>query len=161
MSVDDNISIEYGWSISGKPSYGERQSFRSKRLTVLAAYHYSTKELIALLEFEGYTNTEIFTDWFENQLCPELKPGQVVILDNASFHKSKKLKELAEAAKCELLYLPPYSPDLNPIEKFWANLKAKIRKVIGKARDIHDAITIALKQRYRTSVKLRALSRHF
>ena len=88
----------------------------------------------------------IVRDWFENQLCPVLKPGQVVILDNASFHKSRKLKELAEAAKCELLYLPPYSPDLNPIEKFWANLKAKIRKVIDKARDIQDTITIALKQ---------------
>lgn len=146
MGVDDNITIEYGWSLLGKPSYGERQSFRSKRLTVIAAYHYSNKELIAPLEFEGYTNSKIFNNWFENQLCPALKPGQVVILDNASFHKSKKLQEYIEAADCQLLYLPPYSPDLNPIENFWANLKRMIRKVINKAKDIHDAITIALTQ---------------
>ena len=62
---------------------------------------------------------------------PQLKPGQVIILNNASFHKSERTKKLIESAKCKLFFLPPYSPELNPIEKFWANFassKAKCNK---------------------------------
>ncbi|CAL7963525.1 hypothetical protein MIDIC_60014 [Alphaproteobacteria bacterium] len=65
-------------------------------------------------------------------LISALKPGQTVITDNASFHKSQNARKMIEEAKCYLLFLPPYSPDLNPIEKFLANLKAsgKILKKI-------------------------------
>jgi transposase len=63
-------------------------------------------------------------------LLPNLGPGYTIVMDNAAFHKSEKTKILIEKARCNLLFLPPYSPDLNLIEKFWANLKAKIRKCI-------------------------------
>lgn len=53
-------------------------------------------------------------------------------MDNATFHKSEKTKQLTEQAQCKLIFLPPYSPDLNPIEKFWANLKNKIKKTIAR-----------------------------
>jgi transposase len=56
----------------------------------------------------------------EKILCPELRPGQVVIMDNASFHKSPRIRKIIENVGCQLLYLPPYSPDLNPIEHYWA-----------------------------------------
>ena len=64
-----------------------------------------------------------FNSWVENFLVKELKTGQFVVMDKASFHKSQKTNELIEAAGCKVIFLPSYSPDLNPIEKFWANMK--------------------------------------
>lgn len=63
--------------------------------------------------------------WLKDFLIPELKPGQVVIMDNATFHKSEESQKLIERAGCRILFLPAYSPDLNPIEVFWANFKKK------------------------------------
>ena len=63
----------------------------------------------------------------EQFLIKELKVGQVVVMDNASFHKSQKTLELIESVGCRLIFLPPYSPDYNPIEKFWANMKRWIK----------------------------------
>ena len=65
----------------------------------------------------------------EHFLAPNLNPGQIVIMDNASFHKSEKAKEMIKQVKCRVLFLPPYSPELNPIEKFWANLRDSYLKV--------------------------------
>jgi transposase len=72
-----------------------------------------------------------------------LKPGQVVILDNATFHKSEKTRSLIEAAQCELIFLPSYSPDLNPIEIFWANLKSKVRENLKTFSSLSQAIDAA------------------
>jgi len=70
----------------------------------------------------------------------ELKPNQVVIMDNASFHKSNKVKELIEKANCRLIYLPQYSPDLNPIEHVWANLKHLIHIHPSREQNLQFAI---------------------
>jgi transposase len=98
------------------------------------------KQIIAPMCFQGTCNTLLFDSWVENLLLPQLKPNQIVIMDNASFHKSKKTKELIEQAGCELIFLPPYSPDLNPIEKIWANLKKKIRSHLEKSHSLSDSI---------------------
>ncbi len=71
-------------------------------------------------------------------------PEQVVIIDNASFHKSDKTKKLIESAQCRLMFLPPYSPDLNPIEKCWANIKRKIRRIFSKVEDFDCAVDLAV-----------------
>ena len=91
------------------------------------------------MTFKGTCNTRRFNQWFEKRLLPCLKPQTVIVLDNATFHKSKRTRELAEAAGCILLFLPPYSPDLNPIEQKWGNMKnfrkynpkTSIRKLIN------------------------------
>lgn len=101
--------------------------FRTKRITLIGAYCYGTKTLVAPMEYEGYINSETFLSWIELALCKELKPNPVVIMDNASFHKSARVKELIESVGCKLIYLPAYSPNLNPIENVWANLKRCIR----------------------------------
>ena len=97
-------------------------------------------EEIAPFVFNGSCNTELFNEWVKSFLIRELKPGQTVILDNASFHKSPKTKELLESVGCKLLFLAPYSPDLNPIEKFWANMKRWIRRRGIQAQKLFDRI---------------------
>ena len=76
---------------------------------------------------------------------PTLEPGQVVILDNATFHHGGRIAELIEAAGCRLLYLPAYSPDLNRIEKCWAWLKSRIRKCLSDSTSLRQAIESVLK----------------
>jgi transposase len=73
-------------------------------------------------------------------LIPSLTPGQVIILDNASFHKSQETQKLIEEVECRVLFLPPYSPDLNPIEKYWANMKNKVRELLSKVTDFTEAL---------------------
>ena len=85
---------------------------------------------------------DLFNSWFEQALLPELGPGTTIILDNASAHKSPKILDIARSYGCKVLFLPPYSPDLNPIEKFWANLKKAIRSVIRKTTSFQKAITM-------------------
>ena len=72
-------------------------------------------------------------------MVPALKPGMVVVIDNASFHKSKKVVELVQAANCRIIFLPPYSPDFNPIEHHWAAVKNAIRKAAEKIEDFYRA----------------------
>ncbi len=80
----------------------------------MAAWCY--QQLLAPFTFEGCCNRTVFELWLEFILIPTLKPGQTLVLDNATFHKGRRIAELVEAAQCRLLYLPPYSPDLNKIE---------------------------------------------
>ncbi|SPR09308.1 transposase [Orientia tsutsugamushi] len=78
-------------------------------------------------DYNGACNTRLFEAWVQQLLINELKPAQFVVMDNAAFHKSKKTKELIESVGCKVIFLPPYSPDLNLIEKFWANMKCWIK----------------------------------
>ena len=90
--------------------------------------------------FNGSCNTQVFEARLEQFLIKELKPGQVVIMDNASFHKSQKTKELIESVDCKVIFLPPYSPDYNPIEKFWANMKRWIKDNISEFGKLYETI---------------------
>jgi transposase len=74
----------------------------------------------------------VFETWLENCLRTTLKAGQVLIMDNATFHKGGRISQLIEDAGCQLLYLPPYSPDLNKIEQCWSWLKSRIRKQLDQ-----------------------------
>jgi len=89
---------------------------------------YCKGELLAPFTVEGSCNRTVFETWLETCLIPTLKLGQIVIADNATFHKGGRILELIEAAGCQLKYLPPYSPDLNKIERCWSWLKSRIRK---------------------------------
>ena len=78
--------------------------------------------------------------WIRDFLLPVLSPGHVIIMDNATFHKSETTRKLIESAGCNLVFLPAYSPDLNPIEKFWAWFKAKLKTVINSFNYLQEAI---------------------
>lgn len=101
-------------------------------------------ELIAPLTFTGSTNRLVFEKWLKTMLIPELKPGQTVILDNATFHKGEKIKDLIEAANCYLQYLPSYSPDLNKIEHYWFPIKNRVRKSEGTIEDFRERVDYAV-----------------
>jgi len=73
-------------------------------------------------------------------LIPELKAGQVVIMDNATFHKSEEFRRVIESAGCRILFLPAYSPDLNPIETFWTNFKKMVRSNLEKLKTLAEGI---------------------
>jgi transposase len=96
------------------------------------------------LIFEGYSNAAVYETYLEQVLIPRLQPGMVLIIDNARFHKSKKITELIESAQCKILFLPPYSPDFNPIECHWAAVKNKIRHLATKTKDFYSAAVQAL-----------------
>ena len=102
--------------------------------------------VLAPLTSEGYCNTDLVETWVEQVLVPELKPGQVVVMDNASFHKSATIQSLIEQAGCRLLFLPPYSPDFNKIEKFWAHLKHYLRKTLSQFEILWNAVDNAFRK---------------
>ena len=83
----------------------------------------------ACMTIEGATDTEIFRAYVRDVLCPTLRPGDVVMMDNLSPHKSDGTSQLIKAAGAEVLFLPAYSPDFNPIEKMWSKIKAFLRAV--------------------------------
>ncbi len=108
------------------------------RYNIIAALN--KNELFAPFIFEGYLNKIIYEIYLERVLVPSLKPGMVLVIDNASFHKSKKITNLVESVGCKVIFLPAYSPDLNPIEHYWAAIKSTIRKTAQKAHgDFYQA----------------------
>jgi transposase len=100
-------------------------------VTLLACM--SVEGMGSSLAVEGPTTREVFESYLERLLAPSLCPGQVVVMDNLSSHRGGKVRELIEGKGCELLYLPPYSPDLNPIEEAFAKLKALLCGKPGRA----------------------------
>ena len=84
---------------------------------------------------EGSTTKEVFEAYVGHILAPTLRTEQVVMMDNLSAHKTEKVRELVEGAGCELLYLPPYSPDLNPIEEAFSKIKGILRKAEARTRE--------------------------
>lgn len=142
--IDHQVIDEYHWSRIGCPDIGERSGASRERTSLLGAV--CENRVLAPFCLKGSTNRDVFVYWLKNYLVPELKQGQVVVMDNASIHKSLIVKEVIENAGCELLYLAPYSPDLNPIEHYWANLKKFITKIKDNFQSFHDAIDFAFSQ---------------
>lgn len=136
--IDLNIAKERGWGKKGKILVGKKSGKYYQRTNIIAGY--VGKKCIAPFTFNGKCNSELFNKWIEEVLIKDLKPGQVVIMDNATFHKSERTKKLIEEAGCQLVYLPAYSPDLNPIEKYWAHMKRWLRENRVKFNILLDAI---------------------
>jgi transposase len=143
--IDNHEALAYGWSPRGEPCWGEKPGHRTQRVSIIDALNQNT--LIAPFVFEGYCTTALFEAYVEHCLVPVLQPGQIVLYDNASFHQSAKARQLIEGAGCSCKFLPPYSPDLNPIEHCWFPFKQRIRKQLPlHNRDLHKAIDAVFKQ---------------
>ena len=141
--MDNRDEYSYGWNERGQRFHALKSGKRQGRINMIAAL--CDGKLIAPFTIEGACNRNIFETWLKNCLLPLLKPGQVIILDNATFHKGGGIQQLILSAGCQLLYLPPYSPDLNKIEKCWSWLKSRIRKQIDKFDCLRDAMESVLR----------------
>jgi transposase len=110
-----------------------------KMLTILGAMDHNG--MLAAMTVEAATDREVFLAFLDNVLCPKLRPGHVVVMDNLSAHKVDGVRQRIEACGASLLYLPPYSPDLNPIEKAWAKLKQALRDIAARSTEVlHQAV---------------------
>ena len=134
--IDHSYYREYARSPIGSRVFGDISGNRVSRTTLIAGY--VKGGFIAPFRFKGYTNTTVFNHWVKRCLIPDLKPGMTVIMDNAAFHKSKKTRELIEAAGCRLLFQPPYSPDLNKIEPMWANIKQRLKSYYDHSKNFYE-----------------------
>ena len=92
----------------------------------------------AMMTVEGATDAEVFETFLERVLVRKLRPGDIVVLDNVGAHKPEGMRRLIEAAGARMLFLPPYSPDLNPIELCWAKIKAALKAFGARTRDALD-----------------------
>jgi transposase len=110
-----------------------------KMLTILGAMDHNG--MLAAMTVEAATDSDVFFAYLENVLCPKLRPGHVVVMDNLSVHKVDGVRQRIEATGARVLYLPPYSPDLNPIEKLWSKLKKGLQNAAARTADaLHDAV---------------------
>lgn len=141
--IDEFLHRDYARAPRGKQVISEVCGKKYGRISIIAAWLSEKKELISPYVFYGYTDAQRFNGWIEKCLLPELKAGQVVVMDNAAFHKSKLTKDLIESVGCKVLFQPAYSPDLNPIEKQWAVLKAKFKKYKHKFTTFDEAVDYA------------------
>jgi transposase len=137
--VSTQMTKRYGRARRGQRVVEATPEGNWKILTILGAM--SLRGMIATMTIEAATDAEIFLAYLDHILCPVLRAGDVVVMDNLSSHKVSGVRERIEQAGAELLYLPPYSPDLNPIEKAWAKLKQQLRAAKARsAQALDDAI---------------------
>lgn len=114
--IDTYLYREYGYAPMGELVCAQIPGRKYARTGIVAAK--LGDKILVPGQYNGTMNPKLFEDWFENVLFPELPKGTVIVMDNASFHRKKQLKLLAKAHECRLIFLPPYSPELNPIEHF-------------------------------------------
>ena len=128
--VTTEMTRRYGWAPRSQRVAEAVPAGHWRILTVLAAL--TTEGVLASMTIESPTDGDVFLAFLEQALAPRLQPGHVVILDNLAAHKVPDVRPLIESRGAHLLYLPPYSPDFNPIEQAWSKVKQQLRGV--KAR---------------------------
>ena len=128
-----NMAPRYGWAPRGERALDAVPHGHWKTTTFVGAMR--AEGFVAPLVLDGAINGPAFRAYVEQMLAPALRPGDTVVMDNLSSHKVTGVREAVEAAGAKLLYLPPYSPDLNPIEMAFAKLKARLRREAHRTRD--------------------------
>ena len=135
---DEYYSRKYGYSKRGQKIIGKEYGRKLFRTNLVAGL--VNGKIIAEKLYRENTSCLLFEDWFKRNLLPQVKKKSVIVLDNATFHRKKVLKSLAKKRKCHVLFLPPYSPDLNPIEKKWSNTKNFLRNYVNTFPTLQEAI---------------------
>ena len=134
MGTNTSLSPLYGWSRVGERLRAAAPKNWGKNVTLISSMTLSG--MGPSVAVEGATTRAAFEAYVEQALASSLSPGRVVvIMDNLSAHKGGRVRELVEGAGCELLYLPPYSPDMNPIEEAFAKVKGLMRRAQARTRE--------------------------
>lgn len=135
----------YGRAPRGQRAYNQRPLKKGKNISIIGAMTLNHGFLTGL-SFEGGTNGDTFQWFVDNMLVPRLWPGAVVVMDNLPAHKVSGIAQAIAQAGAKVVYLSPYSPDFNPIEHLWSKLKAYLRCVEARTRELlHDAVRDGLK----------------
>ena len=140
-----NISLTrlYGWAPHHRRASGSAPRNHGKNTTLVAALAPDGLREPWLLE--GAMDTDAFTWYISEQLAPTLRPGQVVVVDNLSAHKADRIRQAIEARDCQLLFLPPYSPDFTPIEQAFSKIKAILRGLGARTKEaLQEAVRLAI-----------------
>jgi transposase len=133
MGAHTSLTPLYGYSRKGERVHLQVPRNRGMNTTLLASM--TLGGMGETMAVEGSTNREVFEAYVEHVLAPTLEAGKVVVMDNLSSHKPARVKELIESRGCELIYLPAYSPDLNPIEEAFSKLKGMLRRAGARTKD--------------------------
>jgi transposase len=140
-----NISLTrlYGWAPHDHRATGSVPRNHGKNTTLVAAL--APDGLHEPWMIEGAMDTESFAWYITEQLAPTLRPGQIVVLDNLSVHKAERVRQAIEARHCQLLFLPPYSPDFTPIEQAFSKIKAILRGLGARTKEaLQEAVRLAI-----------------
>ena len=138
--VNQYLYREYAYSPRGQKVPGKIKGKKYERLSMVGAK--VGDKVVGRCEYTGTMNSKLFELWFVKVLLTEIVAGTIIRMDNASWHRKKTLKRLAEAVGCRIIFFPPYSPDLNPIEKVRANFKIFLRNYLSYYSSISEAATV-------------------
>ena len=140
-----NMKRLYGWSERGERLVDSVPNGHWNTTTMISAIRLSG--VATAMVTEGPTDALVFRGFTQHFLLPVLQPGDIVVMDNLASHKVKGIVEMVESVDAQVWYLPPYSPDLNPIEQMWSKVKSKLRSFARRTTStLHKAIGKALKQ---------------
>jgi len=143
MGTNTSLCQRYAYSPKGRRAYAKVPRNRGANTTLLASM--SLEGMGPCLAVEGATTTTVFEAYVEKVLTPSLRRGQIVVLDNLGAHKSERARELIEGRGCQLLFLPPYSPDFNPIEEAFSKIKGALRKAQARTCEaLIEALGVAI-----------------
>jgi transposase len=136
--IEQCLYRAYARAARGQKVYAKVSGRKFKRTNIVAGI--CQGNWVAPLEYDGTTDSHLFEFWFENCLLNEIGEGSTIVLDNATFHRKSVVLDLAKKHHCGVLFLPPYSPDLNPIEFRWAWLKQKLRDILHYYNSFDEAL---------------------
>ena len=136
--IDHRLYRREAWALRGEVVTARVSGSRRGRTSVIGAWHQGS--FLAPMVLEGSCDRHVMDAYFRDILLPELSSGSVVVLDNASFHHASGAEALARKKGVELLYLPSYSPDFNPIEHFWSRLKTYLSGLLQDAKDVFQIV---------------------
>ena len=129
-------SPRYGWAPIGTQAPGKMVCGKWTQITMLGAI--ALDGVRGMMSIDAATSTDVFAAFIDQVVGPALKPGDIVVMDNLSAHKAQPVRELIAAAGAHVLFLPPYSPEFNPIEKTWAKIKDFLRRCATLTRQAFD-----------------------
>ena len=141
--INKHMSREYGRSPVGERVYLPSHGRKYKKVNIVAGL--LNNKVLCPTKYTWNTTSEWFSEWFKWYLCPLLREGSIVVMDNASFHKKSVLNQIAHSYGFRIIWLPPYSPDKNLIEKYWANMKNWLRLHAKNYATIQEALSAFFK----------------
>jgi len=141
--VHKHLVREYGRAVRGTKIHDVRRGRKFRKTNVVAARYrdvFGKLKHIAPLCFDHNANSRFFVEWFRTKLVKRTPKGSTIILDNATHHPKKKLANIAKRHGLKLLFLPPYSPDYNLIEKDWANMKKALVNILPHCTSLEQGV---------------------